>query len=173
MLWARCSQSREGNTLYGKPRWREVHPARQRECMERLLCQVCVRRASRTHLGHLFLASPPPGATSRDWIEGYRTTQPPLCLEHAAAAVERCGHLVREGAVALRARVPSLYGVLGTYYRCGGLAPPEPVLADTDDDPPLSYRQRRLAPWILASQLVRELRGVTAVDLNGECGSGT
>ncbi|WP_078971080.1 hypothetical protein [Streptomyces chattanoogensis] len=169
VLWARCSQSRLGNTLHGKPRWRDVHPARQRECMEKLLCQGCVQQASRTSLGYLFLASPPPDTTSNDWVEGYRTAQPPLCLEHAVIATEQCGHLLREGVVALRSRVPRLYGVLGMYYQSRGLQAPEPVKPDAEDDvPPLSYRDRRLIPWILASQLVRELRGVTIVNLEEE-----
>lgn len=47
VLWARCSQSRDGDRLLGSPGWRKVHPARQRECMAYLQCQVCVRPASR------------------------------------------------------------------------------------------------------------------------------
>ncbi|MEV7381959.1 hypothetical protein [Streptomyces lydicus] len=33
---------------------------------------------------------------------------------------------------------------------------------------PLPYKYRLLRPWFLASQLVRELRGVTVVDLERE-----
>ncbi|MFD3714916.1 hypothetical protein [Streptomyces sp. NPDC058677] len=173
VLWARCSQNRDGNAVLGKPRWKDVHPARQRECMEQLLCQGCVQQASRTSLGYLFLASSPSDATSTEWVEGYRTAQPPLCLQHAAIATERCGHLLREGVVALRARVPRLYGVLGTYYQSRGFQPPEPIeTEEEEDDVPLSYRDRRYTPWILASQLVRELRGVTVIDLAEEIEAG-
>ncbi|MFF0089304.1 hypothetical protein ACFYSF_04985 [Streptomyces canus] len=35
-------------------------------------------------------------------------------------------------------------------------------------DKPLPYSERLLRPWFLASQLVRELRGVTVVDLDRE-----
>ncbi|WP_266665182.1 hypothetical protein [Streptomyces sp. NBC_00237] len=141
--------------------------------MEQLLCQGCVQQPSRTSLGYLFLASPPSDATSTEWIEGYQTAQPPLCLQHAAIATERCGHLLREGVVALRARVPRLYGVLGTYYRSRGLQPPEPIETEKEgDDVPLSYRDRRYTPWILASQLVRELRGVTVINLAEEIEAG-
>ena len=169
VLWARCSQNRNGSTVLGKPRWSDVHPSRQRECMEQLLCQGCARQPSRTSLGYLFLASPPRDVSSAEWVEGYRTVQPPLCLAHAKIATERCGHLLREGAVALRARVPRLYGVLGTYYEFKGFLPPEPAEIDPEVvNVPLSYRDRRYTRWILASQLVRELRGVTIVNLAEE-----
>lgn len=173
VLWARCSQNRQGNQVLGKPSWSEVHPSRQRECMEALLCQGCAQQPSRTSLGYLFLATPPPGATTTDWVEGHQTAQPPLCLEHAVVATERCGHLLREGVVALRSRVPRLYGVLGTVYESNGLAPPEPMeLGPECDDAPLSYKVRRHTPWILASQLVRELRGVTVANLTEEIAAG-
>ncbi|WP_242585208.1 hypothetical protein [Streptomyces sp. MST-110588] len=35
-------------------------------------------------------------------------------------------------------------------------------------DTPLPYKDHLLRPWFLASQLVRELRGVTVVDLERE-----
>ncbi|MFI5859348.1 hypothetical protein [Streptomyces parvulus] len=169
VLWARCSQNRDGNAVLGEPRWKDVHPARQRECMEALLCQGCVQQPSKTDLGYLFIATRPADATSTDWIEGYRTAQPPLCLVHAKTAVDRCGHLLKRGAVALRSRVPRLYGVLGTYYLDRGLQPPEPIETDPEEeDVPLPYKTRRYTPWILASQLVRELRGVTVVNLEEE-----
>lgn len=168
VLWARCSQSRLGNAIVGRPRWRDVHPSRQRECMEELRCQVCVRQSSRTTLGYLFLAAHQADRPADGW-EGYLTAQPPLCLEHAKVAVEQCGHLVRDGAVALRVRVPRLYGVIGTLYRTGPDGRPEPVEFDGESaSTPLPYRQRRLTPWFLASQLVRELRDVTVVDLDEE-----
>jgi hypothetical protein len=166
VLWARCSQSRYGNELTGRPRWRDVHPSRQRECMEELRCQVCVQQPSRTELGYLFLATQQDDRSTDSW-EGHLTAQPPLCLEHAKAAVEECGHLVRAGAVALRVRLPRLYGVIGTLYRAGPDGRPEPVEFDSESArTPLPYRKRRLTPWFLASQLVRELRGVTVVDLD-------
>ncbi|ORT61931.1 hypothetical protein [Streptomyces sp. CB03238] len=168
VLWARCSQSRYGNEITGRPRWRDVHPSRQRECMEDLRCQVCVQQPSRTAQGYLFLATQQDDRPTDSW-EGHLTAQPPLCLEHAKAAVEQCGHLVRAGAVALRVRVPRLYGVIGVLYRTGSDGRPETVEFDGESAcTPLPYRNRRLTPWFLASQLVRELRGVTVVDLEEE-----
>lgn len=166
VLWARCSQSRHGNDIVGRPRWRDVHPSRQRECMEELRCQVCVQQPSRTQLGYLFLAAQQDTRSTDGW-EGHLTAQPPLCLEHAKAAVEQCGYLVRAGTVALRARVPRLHGVIGTLYRTGADGRPEPVEFDSElARIPLPYRHRKWTPWFLASQLVRELRGVTVVDLD-------
>ncbi|MGW6962293.1 hypothetical protein [Streptomyces chartreusis] len=48
VLCARCSQSRCANDIVGRPRWRDVHPSRQRERMEDLRCQVYVQQPSRT-----------------------------------------------------------------------------------------------------------------------------
>lgn len=170
VLWARCSQTREDGWPVGPPRWGAVHPSRQRETMSGLRCQVCVvQPASRTASGYLFLAPRPEGSVGADWAEGARTWQPPLCLECAALAVKQCGHLARVGAAALRVRVPRLYGVIGTLYTTGPGMRPVPVkVSDEAEDRPLSYKERLLRPWFLASQLVRELRGVTVVDLEQE-----
>ncbi|MFH9246684.1 hypothetical protein ACH4LK_14780 [Streptomyces lydicus] len=66
-------------------------------------------------------------------------------------------------------RVPRLYGVIGTLYTTGADMRPVPVrVSDEAKDRPLSYRDHLLRPWFLASQLVRELRGVTVVDLERE-----
>ncbi|WP_245698548.1 hypothetical protein [Streptomyces lydicamycinicus] len=66
-------------------------------------------------------------------------------------------------------RVPRLYGVVGTLYTTGPDMRPVPVkVSDEEADRPLSYKERLLRPWFLASQLVRELRGVTVVDLERE-----
>ncbi|TXC99258.1 hypothetical protein FS847_06450 [Streptomyces sp. ISID311] len=170
VLWARCSQNLEDGWPAGSPRWGDVHPSRQRETMRGLRCQVCVvRPASRTASGYLFLATRPDGSVKPNWPEGALTWQPPLCLDCAVVAVEQCGRLVRDGAVVLRARVPRLYGVIGTLYTTGPDLRPVPVkVSDEDEDRPLPYKDRLLRPWFLASQLVRELRGVTVVDLEQE-----
>lgn len=135
--------------------------------MEGLRCQVCVQEASRTEDGYLFLATAP-ARTRASW-EGFLTAQPPLCLEHAEEATEKCGHLVRTTAIALRARVPRLHGVIGTHYRYGpcGIEPVD-LGGEPEAGSPLPYRNRRLTPWFLASQLVRELRGVTVINLADE-----
>ncbi|MFI0155788.1 hypothetical protein [Streptomyces lydicus] len=172
VLWSRCTQrlNSEGRPE-GSPRWASVHPSRQRETMAALHCQKCVQSASRTGLGFLFLQSPPAEGKARPgWPEGIRTTEPPLCLPHAQDAVEQCGRLLRDGWVALRARVPRLYGVIGTLFRCGPDGAPVPVeVPEEVASQPLSYRtDHLLRPWFLASQLVRELQDVTVIDLESE-----
>ncbi|MEU6325603.1 hypothetical protein, partial [Streptomyces sp. NPDC047009] len=90
VLWGRCSQTigRDGLPT-GRPRWRMVHPSRQRECMEQLRSQVCAQPA-RTHHGIVFLAGP--GEVRPDDAV-VRTAQPPVCLQHARAAAQQCPHL--------------------------------------------------------------------------------
>lgn len=57
VLWGRCSQSIGVDGLpSGQPQWRLIHPARQRETMTLLNCQICAR-PTRTPEGYPFLAS--------------------------------------------------------------------------------------------------------------------
>ncbi|MEU2517110.1 hypothetical protein [Streptomyces syringium] len=166
VLWARCSHSRdEAGRLTGAPRFGDVHPARQRECMTTFRCQTCVQPASRTSLGYLFLQSLPAESKRRaGWTEGLPTAQPPLCLEHAVLATKECAHLADAGFIALRSRRPRLLGVIGTEYQLTGRFGLEPV---TDEDVLVSYGDAR-ALMFLASQLVRRLCDVTVVDLAAE-----
>ncbi|MET8676123.1 hypothetical protein ABZW18_00575 [Streptomyces sp. NPDC004647] len=158
-LWGRCSQSIGLDGMpEGSPRWRLVHPARQRETMKMLRCQVCVGPA-KTPDGYLFLESakdgaPRPGAT-------VRTAQPPVCLPHARYAAEHCPHLDRHGHVALMVRSAPLYGVIGTPYQGSS----DGVQALAGDDTPVPYGDTALR-WFLASQLVRTLRDFMVVNLD-------
>ncbi|MBT2491604.1 hypothetical protein J7E96_24365 [Streptomyces sp. ISL-96] len=157
VLWGRCSQSiGPGRLPEGLPRWKMIHPARQRETMAMLRCQVCVGPA-KTDAGTLFLE------TATGYRSGWppRTAQPPVCLEHAHLAAERCPHLVRNGHVALMVRKSPLYGVIGTPYMYGL----DGVQALAGDDAPVPYGDPGLW-WFLASQLVRELRDYTVVNLD-------
>lgn len=163
VLWARCSHSVEGGQPVGRPDFTSMHPQRQYTCMGVLRCQVHVRcPASRTRDGYLFIL-PTAHVEDAGRPEGMLTNQPPLCLTHAEVSVRQCPELRKEY-VALRSRVPRLYGVDGTLYgQRGGQvvelgAPPEPV----------PYTNRQLTPWILASQLVRRLTRVTVIDLEDE-----
>ncbi len=168
VLWARCSQLLEDGMPVGTPEFGEVHPARQRDAMMRLRCQVCLESASKTSLGYLFLAARPSDHRMEPgWPEGALTAQPPLCLEHARVAIEECHHLVAGGHVAIRAKRPRLHGVIGTAYRFGtGGVVPAKVDGETEEVT-LPYGHVR-APWVLASQLVRRLCDVSVVDLNNE-----
>jgi hypothetical protein len=164
VLWARTSQSLSfgDRRPVGKPHWALMHPARQRETMTLLRCQKCHGPASRTELGYLFLEM----ADDRRPVEGMTTAQPPVCLAHAAEGIRRCGHLVDRGYVLVRSRVPRLYGVVGQPYRVGanGLEPAPQRLRPDGAEVPVRYTDRTLLPWVLASQLVRQLRDVTVID---------
>ncbi|MEV1025306.1 hypothetical protein [Streptomyces sp. NPDC050264] len=164
VLWGRVSSSLGVDRRpEGAPRWQLVHPARQRETMLYLQCQVCVTRvrdvrrrdAPTARPGVLFLA-----AEGADLTRPVRTAQPPVCIEHARLSAESCPHLVRKGHIALLARRYRLYGVIGTpYEQTGQGLRPQP-----SDDTPVPYGDPRLR-WFLASQLVRELSDFDVVDL--------
>lgn len=157
VLWGRCSQSIGDDGLpTGRPRWRMIHPSRQRETMEQLRCQICAQPA-RTRHGCLFLAGPHEVPDDGAVV---RTAQPPVCLKHARAAAEQCPHLAGEPIVFLVQSAP-LYGVLGTpyHYTDGGLQ----ALAAPDDALPYGHPHLR---WFLASQMVRRLRAYTVITLN-------
>jgi hypothetical protein len=154
-LWGRCSQNIGPDRLpQGRPRWRMVHPARQRETMMKLRCQVCVGPA-RVRGAHLFLDTGPRLTPGRRFL----TAHPPLCLTHAAAAVEQCPNLRKCHTALLVHRAP-LHGVIGTPYQWSASG----LQALPGDDQPLPYTSP-LLPWFLASQLVREIREHTVVDL--------
>ncbi|MEU0120548.1 hypothetical protein ABZ114_02440 [Streptomyces albidoflavus] len=160
-LWARCSQSlNAAGKPTGRPQWRMVNPARQREAMEQLRCQVSFCPAE-TDQGYIFLAGNSEGASHRAG-EPVRTAQPPVCLKHLRPSIELCPHL-RKGHIAFRARATSPWGVIGTRYRltATGL---EPLPAD-DDDAPVAYGHPQ-SGWFLASQLIRELRDYEVVNLD-------
>ncbi|WP_320777704.1 hypothetical protein [Streptomyces sp. CRN 30] len=158
VLWARCGQNplnRRG-MLTGEPRWLEMHPLRQRECMLRLRCQVCVRPA-KTPLGWVFLAPP-------DWTSPHRTLeithQPPVCARHIRPSVTFCPALDGHPRVYLVQRAP-LYGVEGYLYGYG--ADGIDVVADTPDFA-LPYGHTNLTTF-LASKLIRRFTDFRLVDL--------
>jgi hypothetical protein len=152
VLWARVSQS----PRVGKPDFATMHSGRQYECMYALKCQVCGRAASKTQDGYLFLIFPQPSDPA-SWPEGARVNQPPVCLEHAQLAMRLCPR--NEDFLAVRARVPKLWGVSGVLYRYT-----EDGWESDTEAPDLRYGDERLNA-MLASHLVRELRNVTVVEL--------
>ncbi|MFC8640047.1 hypothetical protein ACFUC2_04725 [[Kitasatospora] papulosa] len=159
ILWSRVSQSIGDDGLpTGEPQWKLVHPARQRETMLQLRCQVCVDSA-RTPDGVLFLESKKDGAPELGAT--VRTAQPPVCLRHARVAAKRCPYLAAHGAVALLAQSAPLYGVIGTPHMYSGSG----IQVLAGDDVPVPYGDPFLR-WFLASQLVRTLRAFTVVDLD-------
>jgi hypothetical protein len=98
----------------GTPLWRLMHPARQRETMQALLCQVCVQPA-RTPSGWIFLAGPDDYEPDDTTVI---TAQPPVCARHVRAAARLCPHLDGRPMVFLVQSAP-LHGVHGTLYGYG------------------------------------------------------
>ncbi|MGW4623757.1 hypothetical protein [Streptomyces sp. NPDC004592] len=157
VLWGRCSQTIGADGLpTGRPRWRMVHPSRQRECMQQLRCQVCALSA-RTRHGIIFLAGPDEARPQEAVV---RTAQPPVCLRHARTSAEQCPHLDGRPTVFLAQSAP-LYGVIGTPYQYSddGLQ----TISATDEALPYGHPDLR---WFLASQMVRRLRAYTVITLD-------
>lgn len=150
VLWAAVAE-RRGE---GRPEFSRVHPARQRQTMSELSCQVCAGPADRTSDGVLWLM--------RDyrhdwagWPEGMASVEPPVCAGCASISLRRCPALQR-GAVAVRVREFAVAGVRGALYRPGTFGP----LAIKDVR--LAYGDP-LARWVVAAALIRELRGCSFV----------
>lgn len=141
----------------GRPEFARVHPLRQRRAMELLLCQVCGGKADRTDEGVLWL--------QRDhaedwpqWPEGMASVEPPVCLRCVPVARQLCPAL-RRGAVVVRVREHPIAGVRGVLYRHSVLAPTAAAAGNFTYDDPVVRR-------VLASALIRELRGCTVVPLD-------
>lgn len=159
-LWERFRQSLDVfSQPTGRPRWRLVHPLRQRKAMRFLRCQLRFCPAKLPSGGYLFLET----ADEKPVEPGQRVTtgQPPVCLAHARLAVSLCPRL-REGHVAFLARKAPLWGVIGTRYRFGasGVTP-----LPAEEQFPLPYGHPQLG-WFLACQLVRELTEYEVVSLD-------
>jgi len=154
VLWTRMTLQ-QGR---GRPEFGRVHPGRQRRVMRRLLCQICAQPADRTEDGVLWLLK-----DARDdwpgWPEGLAATHPPVCLPCARASVRLCPHL-RGGFVAVRVKDFQVHGVYGSLYQPGSSP-----LRPTADAIAAAHEAR--ARWILATQMIRVLRGCVSVDLDG------
>lgn len=138
----------------GRPEFGKVHPLRQRQAMERLLCQVCGGPADRTEEGVLWLMRDYRGDWPR-WPEGMGSVEPPVCLPCVAMSLRLCPAL-RRGAVAIRVREFPIAGVRGALYRKGPLTPIAAEVVNMPYDDPAVRR-------VLASALIRELRDCTFV----------
>ncbi len=161
-LWERWT----GDYGDGAPLWRAVNSERQRTAMEHLRCQVCAGPASRTSKGVLFLEGGRTSAAAARLEEG-TVAQPPLCLPCAPVARRQRPHL-RRRCIALRAKKYPVWGVLGAVYTARRPLGPRPTdQLVLDAEVPVAYGTPALR-YVLASQLLRELRRVMVVDLDAE-----
>lgn len=155
VLWARTANA-PGR---GRPEYRQVNGLRQRDAMLRLRCQVCAGPASHTPKGTLFLLEET--LTNGSDLEDDVTGQPPLCLVCARLASRQCPILARR-CTALRARKSALYGVACVPYLP---SPHGPVSEGRWLSLPYGTGAVR---YVLAYQLLRQLRRVTVVELEVE-----
>ncbi|MFJ6566875.1 hypothetical protein ACIQNU_05610 [Streptomyces sp. NPDC091292] len=157
-LWARMTRPPEDER--GRALWAFMDPLRQRECMDRLLCQVCAKPAE-TDAGTVFIEWQRPGGGPKP-LNKITTDAPPVCLTCLPVTFQACPFLRDEKtARVLLARKSVLSGVSGTLYR---------VAADlqswipSEQDAYSSFNKPRY-PGMLAQRLHRKLRGVTVLDL--------
>ncbi|MEV6714074.1 hypothetical protein AB0M48_18780 [Lentzea sp. NPDC051208] len=148
----------------GRPEFARVHPLRQRRAMELLLCQVCGGPADRNDDGVLWLQRDHRGDWPQ-WPNGMASVEPPVCVPCVPVARRMCPALQR-GAVTVRVRDCPVAGVRGVFYQRSVLAPAATKAGNfTYDDPAV----RR----VLASALIRELRGCVIVPLDEPSGTMT
>lgn len=160
-LWVRASEilSRSGRPV-GRP-MQDVHPARQFDTMRRQRCRVgfCPARLEYTS-GHAYLYLVTESERRTDG--GYRTAQPPVCIEHALLCAEFEPRF-QGGHSALLVTASNVSGVLGTRYEPldDGLN----VAAVGPDQEFHPYADRGRLRWVLASRLVRDLTAYRVIDL--------
>ncbi|MEW1700346.1 hypothetical protein [Streptomyces sp. NPDC091278] len=153
VLWAVCG----GDASSGGPEYAsELHPERQREMMDGLLCAGCTREPERDARGALWLLPLLDLATDTVW-ETVRTVIPPLCSECADRTRQSCPR-VREGHAELRVLEAEAVGVIGTLHpRPGQHSAPDPDRFVPYDSPDIAFT--------VARQVVRELRRITVVSV--------
>ncbi|MFD8263114.1 hypothetical protein ACFV19_30340 [Streptomyces griseoluteus] len=140
-----------------EPEFGAVHGPRQRECMLRMLCQVCGGPVTRNDLGWPWLIEADPGTTPR-WPEGEVTTHPPTCEACQPVAAVQC--TPNRGLFAsVRVGRVLTDGVYGRLYR--PTARPVPVGSRTV----LFAGDGRLR-WMLGGQIAATLRKTTVVDMH-------
>lgn len=139
----------------GRPEFGRIHPLRQRQTMQRLLCQVCAGPADRTEDGVLWLLK-----DHREdwpsWPDHMGVTEPPICVPCVQVSLRLCPAL-RRGAVVVRADSFMLAGVHGPLYRGGSKLTATGAATVTFEDPAIR--------WVRAVSLVRELRDCTIIPL--------
>jgi hypothetical protein len=125
-----------------------------------------LKPASTTKKGTLFLVQrEPAGHMWAGWPDSCLTMHPPLCLPCARIAVQQCPHLVGRH-VAFRARKIRPYGVFGSPYGPGPYGTVR-ILNDGGKGVTVAYTDPHVR-WILACQMVCELRRCTLVNLADE-----
>ncbi|PWW63595.1 hypothetical protein DFQ13_104588 [Actinokineospora spheciospongiae] len=153
ILWARTPLAHG----QGTPNFGQVHSARQRRAMRKLLCQVCANPADHDSDGTLWVL-PDHRTDWPNWPNGMGITEPPICVPCLNLSIRACPALRHSHAI-IRATHAPLAGVQGGLYTPTPTGPPP----QSPDPEILHYDSSRL-PWLLAFRLVRELIETTILD---------
>ncbi|REH18366.1 MULTISPECIES: hypothetical protein [unclassified Streptomyces] len=156
ILWLRMGAVRGAGT----PILAGVNSQRQRQAMDRQLCQVCgATTYGRTDGTHLYLLAEREGGPI---TEGEQTASPPIHEDCAVEALRDCPHL-REGAVAARVERPEPWGIAGMLHDPATLAPRPSTRRGGLTF--LPYTSLKLL-WAVAHLDVVSLHGCTPVNLD-------
>lgn len=137
----------------GHPHFARVHPARQRRCMDRMLCQVCGNPANVTDQGTMFLVTYRDAQGIREQGQrGVRTSNPPVCQRCADLARSLCPNLLKGNALISAATVTD-WGVYGIH-----------VDADGDHHSPDRAYTHPAIMQMLAGQRIIVLSQLTLID---------
>lgn len=141
-LWMPAPDDPDGGT----PEWTQVHPTRQRRCMDEGRCQVCGEQ--RDDLVWL-----PPKYELKETVAGLCavTYTPPVCVGCVPIARAQCPHLRRTGPTAYVPRRVLTWGVLGDIHQI----PTGERLGEA-----VVQRFDKVAPQVIARQ-----RAVRLIDL--------
>jgi len=138
----------------GAPHFAKVHPARQRRCMTKMLCQVCGNPANFNEQGWQWLVTHEDAARlAAGGDPRVRTANPPVCNRCCDLARELCPHLLKGNALV---RTPGFvpWGVYGIVADPAGASPGHTV----------PYGDPRIHRT-LAGQMLVTLQKVQVVDL--------
>ncbi|HEY8985686.1 MAG TPA: hypothetical protein VIU15_39710 [Streptomyces sp.] len=156
VLWVRPDP---GSIRSGRPQFTGVHPLRQRQAMDRMLCQVCGLTVWGTREDERALWVLRSGG--RPIAEGETTTAPPVHEACALQAVNLCPHL-RQGWVAALVGWTPCWGVAGFVYDPVTLT----LVAGSDDTMiQIPYEAEQRLRWVVAAAEVVSLHEVEPIDL--------
>ncbi|MGW6461317.1 DUF5999 family protein [Streptomyces sp. NPDC055078] len=147
----------------GEPEHSSVHPARQREAMQELLCMGCACPADRTGDGVLWLLGHHTAAAG-DWLKEVVTVLPPVCLPCVPVVADRRPELAG-GYMAVRVDDPNHFGYVGDLYARKASGPASLQLVE--EGLLVEHGDPRL-PWMLCTQIALRLTGCTVIDLSAE-----
>lgn len=99
----------------GEPEFGQINAPRYRACIDRVKCQVCGSKVSRTETPWVLPENEWVGRFDHPDVSEFLTTNPPTCQDCWTTALKMCPHL-RKGAHTLIVTKWHKWGVLGDVY---------------------------------------------------------